>query len=181
MNSIVHETLEVKPRKTDQSIGKRKELMGWIRFVLLIIAVFVLVRYGFSITLVSGNSMNPTIENGNIVLTNNILYEPERNDIIVFHDAGGYDVVKRVIALPNETVEIIRGSVFVNDVPIEEAFTAGLPNDMPKVVVGQDSYFVMGDNRTPGESLDSRSSEIGPIMKERIKGEYLISIIPFGR
>ncbi|WP_449538423.1 S26 family signal peptidase [Ferdinandcohnia sp. Marseille-Q9671] len=69
--------------------------------------------------------------------------------------------------------------VFVNGEPIEENYTIGSSTDMPAILVEEGSYFVMGDNRTPGESLDSRSTDIGLIPATQIKGEAFFSITSF--
>lgn len=55
-----------------------------------------------------------------------------------------------------------------------------IPDDMSKKVVADGSYFLIGDNRVPGESLDSRNSEIGTIPRDEIKAEVLLSLYPFG-
>ncbi|WP_449354850.1 signal peptidase I [Virgibacillus natechei] len=123
--------------------------------------------------------MSPTIEDRDIIISSNIFYSPERNDIVLFRDESGFDVVKRIIALPNQTIEMKEGTVIVDGDPIDENFVTGMPNDMEETVVDEDAYFVMGDNRTPGESLDSRSPDIGSIEEGRIKGEFLISAFPF--
>jgi len=128
---------------------------------------------------ISGNSMAPTIQNNDVIATSNLFYTLERNDIILFRDKNGFDVIKRIIAVPGDTVEIIGGAVLVNSEVVNEEFATGIPNDMALTTVVEDSYFVMGDNRTPGESLDARCSEVGLIPKERIKGEVFISLYSF--
>lgn len=167
---------ETENRKSEK---KKSGAGSWIGFILLMLLVFFIFRYALGIIVISGNSMSPTIENRDIIISSNIFYSPERNDIILFRDENGFDVVKRIIALPNQTIEISDGTVFVDGDPIDESFVTGTPNDMEETVVDEDAYFVMGDNRTPGESLDSRSHDIGSIAEERIKGEFLISVFPF--
>lgn len=158
--------------------NSRDSIVSWVKFVLFIAALFFVFRYAIGITVISGNSMDPTIQNKDIIVTTNLFYTPEKNDVIRFQDVNGFDVIKRIIALPNDTVEIIEGVVYVNGAMVKEDYAMGIPNDMELIKVTDNSYFVVGDNRTPGESLDSRNSEFGLIPKERIKGEMLFSLYP---
>lgn len=162
---------------------KEKEksgLVGWLVFIVLVVSVLLTFRYVIGITFINGHSMSPTLEDGDVIITSNMLYTPERNDIVIFRDEAGYDVIKRIIALPGETIAIKDGTVLVNGVPVENNFAAGIPDDMSKKVVADGSYFLIGDNRVPGKSLDSRSSEIGTIPRDEIKAEVLLSLYPFG-
>jgi signal peptidase I len=154
-------------------------ILSWVKFVLIVAAIVFIVRSVVGITVISGNSMASTIQNNDVIVTSNLFYELERNDIILFRDKNGFDVIKRIIAVPNDTVEIIGGSVLVNGEAVHEEFAMGIPNDMALTTVVENSYFVMGDNRTPGESLDSRSSDVGLIPKEKVKGEVFMSLYPF--
>ncbi|WP_337017649.1 signal peptidase I [Oceanobacillus massiliensis] len=152
---------------------------SWIVFALILAVVFFTFRFVIGITVVSGNSMSPSLEDGDFLVSSNIFYTPEASDIIIFHNENGFDVIKRVIGLPNDTVEIKNGMVLINGNPLNEDYIAGAPNDMAEITVSEDSYFVMGDNRTPGESLDSRSPDVGTIARDAIRGEVLVSIYPF--
>lgn len=165
--------------KKDNDQKKKTSWLSGLLTVIVLVGVFLFFRYAVVITIISGNSMAPTIENQNIVLSNHLLFNLDRNDIIIYHDEHGFDVIKRIIALPNDTIEIKDGIVIVNDLPLEEDYVIGIPNDMGKLVVHENSYFVMGDNRTPGESLDSRNVDVGPISEEQIKGKVVCSIFPF--
>ncbi|SET08845.1 signal peptidase I [Oceanobacillus limi] len=166
--------------KDDQSGYKKKsEMFSWLYFILLLAGIFFVFRFVIGFTIVNGESMSPTFENNDFLISSNMFYTPDRNDIILFESEDGYDVLKRVIALPNETVEIKDGVVYVNEHQIEEKYTSGIPDDLEKTTVGEGEYFVLGDNRTPGESLDSRSTELGNIDREKIKGEVVFSVFPF--
>lgn len=155
-------------------------IMSWIQFILLLVVVFFIFRFVFGITLIDGNSMNPTYNNRDIVLTSNLFYKVERNDVVIVKNQNGFNIIKRIIALPGETVKIKDGIVYVNGMLVNEPFTIGKSDDMPEIKVEKGFYFIMGDNRTPGESLDSRSTEIGQIARNQIIGETVISIFPFG-
>lgn len=172
--------LETKTTDTTNERGtSRESVLSWLKFLLFIAAIFFIFRFAIGITVISGNSMAPTIQNRTIIMTSNLLYSPEQNDIIQFEDVNGFDVIKRIIAMPNDTVEINNGHLYVNGQILEEDYAMGVPDDMTLVTVPEGAYFVVGDNRTPGESLDSRNVEFGFIPKERMKGEMLFSLFPF--
>lgn len=166
--------------ETKDEVKKKKELWGWIRFVLILAFVFFMLRYGISISIISGGSMESTYHDGSIVLTNNLYFEPEFQDIVIFTDTNGFDVIKRVVGTPGDTVEIKDGVVLINGNALEESYTLGIPDDMPIQTISDDSYFLIGDHRTPGKSYDSRSDEIGAVSEELIKGEVMVSLNPFG-
>lgn len=172
------ETFHSRDVHTSKKSKTRSTIFGWIRFLLFLAAIFFIFRYALGITLVDGKSMNPTLHDNDIVLTNNIFYQHERDDIVIINE-NGFPIIKRIIALPHETVEIKNGTVFVNGDPLEENYTIGISNNMPEVLVEEGTYFVIGDNRTPGESLDSRSSNVGLIPAQHILGEAFFSIKSF--
>lgn len=155
---------------------KNRELWGWLKFILVLLAVFFLFRFGVAISIISGSSMEPTYQDGSVVISNTILFEPELQDIVIYSDNNGFDVIKRVIGTPGDTVEILQGTVLVNEVALEEGYTLGAADSMPMVKLAPDAFFLIGDHRTPGESYDSRSEGIGAIPLDAIKGEVLFSI-----
>lgn len=175
MTSIRFETTQPMPESTPI----RKELWSSLRFFAILILLFLFLRFGFSIAMVSGQSMAPTFDDGSMVLTNNLLYEPEFSDIVIYTDQHGFDVIKRVIGLPGDEVAITNGVVLINGVAIEEEYTFGVSDDLPAQIVANDSFFLIGDHRTPGESYDSRSPEVGAIHQDAIKGEMMVSFNPF--
>lgn len=149
-----------------------KEYLSYI----IIIVVVVLVRF-FIITpvRVDGNSMSPTLDNGNIVFLNKLNRDFKRFDIVVF-DYNDNELVKRIIGLPGDDIKYQNGKLFVNDNYVSEPFDHGetADYDIPEIVP-KNKYFVMGDNRT--NSLDSRY--IGFISTKDIKGSISFSLIPF--
>ncbi|WP_174614872.1 signal peptidase I [Virgibacillus ihumii] len=179
MTENVHE-LKLDKKQTNDNMKEKSGWVSWLFFIISIAAVFFIFRFVIGITIINGDSMSPTISDGDVFLTSDMFYTPERNDIVIFRDEDGYDVIKRIIGLPNETIAIQNGVVFVDGEPIKSEFTTGIPNDMPERTVDSGSYFLIGDNRTPGESLDSRNSDIGSISKEKIKGQAILSLLPFG-
>lgn len=152
--------------------NKIKEYLSYI----IIIAVIVLIRL-FIVTpvRVDGNSMSPTLDNGNIVFLNKLNHNFKRFDIVVFN-YNDNELVKRIIGLPGDDIKYQNGKLFVNDNYVSEPFDHGetVDYDIPEIVP-KDKYFVMGDNRT--NSLDSRY--IGFISAKDIKGSISFSLIPF--
>ncbi len=129
---------------------------------------------------IKGASMEPNFHDNEFLLTDKLSYrfgEPKRGDIIVFKAPPKYieEYIKRIMAIPGDRVEIINNELFINEEPVEESF---LPQDtitspgqfLPEgklITVPENSYFVMGDNRS--HSLDSRS--FGFVPKEKITGK----------
>jgi signal peptidase I len=158
--------------------SSKSSVMSWVIFIIVLIGILLLFRYIIQFTVVSGDSMNPTLEDRDILLTSSLFYEVERHDVVIYRDSNGFDVIKRIIGLPGESVEVREGTVFVDQIPLEEDYTAGIPSDMSEVSMNEGNYFVIGDNRLPGASLDSRDSDHGPIAEDQIKGEAVFSIFP---
>ena len=149
-------------------------------------AVFLAVVLTFSMgmrTNTVGVSMEPTLYNGDEILINRFLYilsPPKRGDVVAFLPGGNPNAhyyVKRVVAVPGETVRIQDGILYVDGVAEDgEAFDkmeeAGIAEN--EILLGEDEYFVLGDNRNSSE--DSRSGNIGPIKRETIYGKVWFRI-----
>ena len=129
--------------------------------------------------------MVPTLEDGNQLITDKISYrfhEPERFDIIVFpHEPMDEYYIKRIIGLPGETVEIADdGTIYINGEILEEEYGYGetTPQELDgPVELGEDEYFVLGDNREI--SLDSRYHDVGSIPRSIIIGRAWVRLYPF--
>ena len=132
---------------------------------------------------VHGYSMEPSLENGQQLLINKIVYhfnEPERGDVIILHPPPPYSpdtipFIKRIIALPNDTVEIKNGAVYVNDSKLKEPYVKE-PSaySLPWVKVPEGEYFVLGDNRN--NTSDSHNGWTVP--RQNIIGKAWLSIWP---
>ncbi len=129
--------------------------------------------------MVSGSSMWPTYEPGAMVHTTSATSGLDRGDVIVLDDKGGDYALKRIVGLPGETVHIWRGYVFINHRILLEPYIPRKVYTFPRqraavFVLGDDQYFVLGDNRP--SSSDSRM--YGPIEKSQVKKRVLA---PSGR
>lgn len=136
---------------------------------------------------VDGNSMEPNFHDQEYLLVNQVSYkfrEPQRNETIVFRfpKNPSEDYIKRIIGLPGETVEIKEGQVYINGVslnqnylaPDEETFILNGLNES-RVTLGNNEYFVMGDNRK--HSSDSR--DWGVLPKKNIIGRAWLTVYPW--
>lgn len=148
-----------------------------IVYILIVVFIFAVSRC-FSIGLATGESMSPTIPSPSILLINKLDKDLQRNDIVVCREGGLKTITKRIIGLPGESVTItVDGKVFINNTLYEDeygniSFPMYLSGDRSyPVVLGEDEYFVMGDNRNV--SADSRNTEIGNIKKENIVGKVM--------
>jgi len=130
-------------------------------------------------TVVYGQSMEPNLRAQQRLIVDKLSYRlhpPQRNDIVVVDLPSMEEMlVKRIVALPGETVEVRRGVVYVNGVPIPELYAHDMTAyDMAPLLLGPLSYFVMGDNR--GNSNDSRS--FGPITRDEVVGRVWLRYWP---
>lgn len=170
---------------------KRKNSMrfrwpDWLKVIgLAFIFAFFITRFVVSATLVEGSSMCETLHDQDRIFVWRFgvsIDSIRRGDIVVFHapDAPGKDYIKRVIALPNEYVQIADGTVYVNGVKINEPYinTAYTYATMQtEWLVGDNEFFVLGDNRERGASKDSRI--LGPISADALLGHAVFRFFPF--
>ena len=153
-----------------------KELLP---YVIIIAGVIIIKVYIVSPIRVNGESMDSTLKDGDIMLLNEIGYrvgDIERFDIVVIHRGDEY-IIKRVIGLPGEKVKYLDNKLYINGKYVEENFKHKKTSDFPTYTLGNNEYFVMGDNRT--NSKDSRM--IGSISKDEILGKASLTIFPFSR
>ncbi|HLR60139.1 MAG TPA: signal peptidase I [Pseudogracilibacillus sp.] len=160
-------------------------LVKWIKASLIaIILAIILNTFIFSSSIVEGISMEPTLIDNDRIIFNKLIYiisQPERGDIIIIKQRDK-KYIKRVIALPGETIEMSNHKLYIDSVeqptsyvdPSDEILTGSFgPLKVPK-----EHYFVMGDNRLV--SKDSRN-ELGLIKRDEIIGKSEFIISPFNR
>ncbi len=163
------------------SLGE--EIKDWVVSILIAVVLAFFIRYFIvELYMVEGPSMRPTLVNGERLVVNKFLYRfraPERGEIIVFRYPRdpSRDFIKRVIAVPGDTVEIKEGRVFVNGQLLNENYilekTRG---SYPLSTVPEGHVFVMGDNRNNSE--DSRFRDVGFVSKDMIKGKAIVVFWP---
>jgi len=156
--------------------------------IIFVVCTLILPRYVYCRNEVSGSSMYNTLINGDQLITDKISYElgdPKRFDVVVLEPHAMYSTdpdelyVKRVIGMPGETIEIKGNDIFINDKKLDEhyGYEEMYENGYyAKRQLGDDEYFVMGDNRN--NSRDSRDDTVGPIKRKNIKGKVVLRIWP---
>jgi signal peptidase I len=158
-----------------------KELKEWLKSFALAFAIVLPISFVCRPAVVDGSSMQPTLYNRNVVLTERVSRELTHGEVVVF-DARPVDeelYIKRVIGLPGDIVEIRDGSVYVNGEKLEESYLVDGTRTEPemKITVPEGEVFVLGDDREV--SQDSRF--IGTIPVKKIKGHAYFRVYPFNR
>ncbi len=165
-------------RRKSISASLMKEIFSWITGIVIAVFLAVTVNYclGMS-TYVVGVSMEPTLYNGQRIFINRLSYKikgPQAGDVVVFLPNGNRNAhyyVKRVVAVPGDTVQIQDGILYVNgeasDLITVKIQEEGIASN--ELTLGKGEYFCIGDS--PGSSEDSRSANIGPVDSEDIIGK----------
>jgi signal peptidase I, bacterial type len=156
----------------ENTVSMKKKDRFWIVFIIIVAAVVLLRLFVFEFVNISGESMYPTLHDGNLILINKVDYTPVRGDIVILDTQ--LELVKRVIGLPGEKIQIQDGEVYINGQKLEDKYQypTQVKDSMPELTIPDGSVFVMGDNRD--HSADSRV--IGPIKLQSIRGRMLLSL-----
>lgn len=150
----------------------RNYIIGCV--IAFLLGVGLVSSFGYTVTNV-GASMEEGIFHNQKVLVNRtsyFLFAPKAGDVVVFKQgSNAHMYLKRVVATPGDTVQIIDGQLYVNNVLVKSEFDkmadAGIAEQ--KIVLGDDEFFVLGDNRNNSE--DSRSNAVGAILRSQIIGK----------
>ena len=149
-----------------------------IETLLLTFFIFWLVHSLIGRYRIDGSSMNPTLQDGEYLIINNLAYrmgDPEKGDVVVFrHPRNELNLIKRVVGVPGDHVEISNGTVWVNGEVQEEPFIADSPNYNGSWDVPDGQLFVLGDNRN--NSSDSHAW--GYLPEENLLGRALFVYWP---
>jgi len=157
----------------DRWAGAKSFLREIVETIVLVLIIYGLLSLGFRNFRVIQTSMEPNFHEGQYLVVNKLAYRlhsPQRSDVIIFHPPANpeKEYIKRVIGLPSEEVKIEKGQVFINGHPLKETYiTYPGQGSWGPAIVGQDEYFVLGDNRN--NSSDSRSW--GMLPRENIIGK----------
>lgn len=192
---------KTKKEKQKKTLGQ--EILSWVGTLLLAVVIAMAIRaLLFEPIRVEGESMINTLQNGEIVLVtkpNMLLGKLNRGDVVICRfpnrnnvnrimlgapldiNLVGHELfVKRLVALPGDSVAVLSGKLYINDALVEEDYV-DYPSrsDYPRRVLEEDEYMVMGDNRA--SSHDSRARDVGPITKDMIVGHATYVLFPFNR
>ncbi|MBC8476915.1 MAG: signal peptidase I [Dehalococcoidia bacterium] len=146
----------------------------------LALVVFFALRFTIDTVIIIGISMEPSFHSGQRILISKVTYrmhEPERGDVIVFRPTNSEkgEFIKRIIAVPNDTVEVKDDAVYVNGTRLKEPYINNTPSyHLGKQKIPAGNYFVLGDNRN--QSNDSHNGWVVP--RQNIVGKAWLSIWP---
>lgn len=167
----------------------------------VMVSVWLILNYVVTFIVVNGISMHPTFYTNNVVILwefpetwakiTGSQYIPNRGNIVILKQTkvSGEELIKRVVGLPDENIVISNGNVRIynqsnpNGFNPDTVYFKTVPSDTAGLVnsqIGSGSIFVIGDNRAPGASIDSRSS-IGPVPASGIEGKVILRIFPFNQ
>lgn len=167
-----------------------KEIFSTVLYILVVLAItYLVITFVGQRTQVQGASMEPTLHNNDNLIVDKISYrfkEPQRFDIIVFPFQYEEDTyyIKRIIGMPGETVYIdAEGTIYIDGEVLMESYgkeimlSAGRAGE--PITLGEDEYFVLGDNRN--NSSDSRDPSVGNIHRDKIIGKAWMRIWPLSK
>lgn len=168
-----------------------KEALGWIRDIGIALVIAAIILTFFKPIIIQQESMQPTFYSDDYVIISKQAYtlfgEVERGDVIVFKsdlldgEGNSKHLIKRIIGIPGDTIEIKNGLVYRNGEKLEEDYVneKRQSGEMEPIIVEEGKLFVLGDNRRV--SQDSRSEEIGQIDQETIVGKVVLRVFPFDK
>jgi signal peptidase I len=169
--------------QAEEQAGSRTKsiVREFVETIVITLLIYALIRtFLFENYRVLGHSMDPTLENNQFLVVNKLgyrLHEPDRGDIIVFRDPQSNErkLIKRVIGLPGEVVEIREGQVLIDDHILEETYI-GIQGryTQPPIQIPEGDFFVLGDNR----NNSSDSHNWGTLPENGVVGEAWISYWP---
>lgn len=184
--------LTVQAGNDEQSIEKKKpsELWEWTKSIGTALVIVLIIHFFiFNLSTVKGQSMEPTLIDGEWLFINKIGYTiggPERGDIVILKDPNeqlGFRefLVKRIVGLAGDTIEVSNGKLYINSEEWNEPYTDVEIQDgnYGPVVVPAGEFFVMGDNRHQMASTDSR--RFGSVPEKLIKGKAQFVMWPLSK
>ena len=172
--------------------GKKKSVIlevfiTIIEIIIVVLAGFLIVRFGFEYMNMSGSNMEPTLKDGDTILINKMSYKlhsVKRNDVVVVKQTGSehnYYIVQRVIGLPGEKIKISNGEIYINGKSLDEKYDFPLMKNgglaLDQITLDDNEYFMLCDNRNDCE--DSRNTTIGNVLKSNIVGKAWIRLDSF--
>ncbi|OGO77327.1 MAG: signal peptidase I [Clostridiales bacterium GWB2_37_7] len=179
-------TLEVKEGQQAEQKSNRDEILSWVKMIVSAFVIAIVLRtFVFQMALVNQISMNPTLYEGQMLMISKINYlvgNPQRGDIVVLKDdVENKLLIKRVIGLPGEEIQVQNGKVYIDSKELEPDYTSfpTYASTQEAWNLSQGEYFVLGDNRE--RSRDSRSEDVGLISRNNIIGKAVFRIWPLNK
>lgn len=178
--------VEAKEEQPSNQKSNKDEILSWVKMIVSAFLIAIVLRsFVFQMALVNQISMNPTLYEGQMLVISKIDYfvgNPQRGDIVVLKDeAENKLLIKRVIGLPGEEIQLQNGKVYINSKELEPDYTS-----FPTFALTQEAwtlpqgeYFVLGDNRE--HSRDSRSGDVGLVQRKNIIGKAVFRIWPLNK
>lgn len=172
-------------------MGLSENVKEWIKDILAAVIISVLILQFIKPTIVREHSMENTLKENDYIFVSrqayNLFGDPKEGDIIVFESGllteAGEDklLVKRIIAIPGDTIAIKDGWVILNGEPLEEAYTKEgyTATEMDEITIPEGNLFAMGDNRQ--NSMDSRDSRVGMVDVDSVVGKAFFRLYPFSK
>ena len=178
-NATTNETSKTEEvKEANEEKGKKKVDLFFPILILVVIASYLFNAFLFQLAFVSGSSMSPTMEHGQLLVINKVqdISEYQRGDIIIF-DNDGTKLIKRLIAFPGETVQIVDNKIYINGEKIDDYVDVEMQSygvlETP-TTLKEGEYIFLGDNRN--HSYDSR--DFGPVKTESIVGRIIFRFWP---
>lgn len=167
----------------------------WIKSIAFALVIALAVIFFIKPTLVKQSSMEPNFYENDYLFVSKQSYKlfgtPERGDVVVVHSElvqeNGDEkmLIKRIIGMPGDTITITEDTVYINGEALQEDYikepgtNKSQGTDVQDLVVPDDAYFCMGDNRRV--SVDSRDPSVGCVSRDQIIGKVVLRLYPFSR
>lgn len=181
-NAPVSSENDSKKKTSKEEGGGKMTVMEWVRTLVIAFVIALAITAVVKPTIVKETSMMPNIQDGNYLFINKLAYwhnEPQKGDVIIFRSSleGKKLLIKRVIGVPGDEIQISGGKVYINGREDPQNYTNDQStNGNMSLKVKKGYYFCMGDNRLV--SIDSRDSEVGPVPKKKIVGKAVFRLFP---
>lgn len=181
MNNI--EQSQIPALNSSLKTSRKRRIFKFLTFWTCLITLSILCNLFIArIVIISGHSMEPFFKDGQYVLINELQKKYTYNDVVVAKSEKlNCYIIKRIIGIPGDTIQIVQGYIHVNGEKIKEQYqydiiiSAGIAND--PIVLKENEYFLLGDNRN--NSIDSR--ELGPIQSADILGRICFNFSTFAK
>ncbi len=154
----------------------KDRIKGLIPYVVILVIVILIRSFVMTPVRVNGSSMNDSLDEGDILILNKLDKSYDRFDIVVVDNSLiGEEIIKRIIGVPGDKIEIKNGIVYINGEKLEDITEHEVDHDVMPITLNDNEYYVLGDNRSNSHD----SSELGKISGDIIVGTVSLRIYPF--